>query len=213
VVVNADFAHAMKSLVPNELRRRWTDARIDAKHYSCSTFMLYLGLKGTLDLAHHTIFLSRDYERNIREIEEGKAPAEPSIYVQNASVTDSSLAPPGIRRSTCWCRWATSGLARTGGPSLRPTGSAVLDRLEGYGPRTSGPLIRHRTDGGAAQTGRLRASTRARPSNSPITWAKLLHLRPRNRLRTWTGLSHGAGPSGVAASPPIFERARMPPSF
>ena len=54
VVVNADFAHAMRSLVPDRLRRRWTDARIEAKSYSCSTFMLYLGLEGSLpDLAHH----------------------------------------------------------------------------------------------------------------------------------------------------------------
>ena len=69
VIVNADFAHAMKRLVPDRLRRRWTDARIESKSYSCSTFMLYLGIEGTLlDQAHHTIHLSGDYERNILDI-------------------------------------------------------------------------------------------------------------------------------------------------
>jgi phytoene desaturase len=121
VVVNADFAHAMKRLVPDRLRKRWTDTKIDAKSYSCSTFMLYLGLEGTLlDQAHHTIFLAGDYARNIREIEEGLAPAEPSIYVQNASVTDTTLPPPATRRSTCWSPWATCPRAASTGPRSRP---------------------------------------------------------------------------------------------
>jgi phytoene desaturase len=97
VVVNADFAHAMKRLVPDALRRRWSDKRIAQKKFSCSTFMLYLGIEGRIDgLAHHTIHLARDYRRNIDEIETAKAPpTEPSFYVQNACVTDPGLAPPG----------------------------------------------------------------------------------------------------------------------
>ena len=42
VVVNADFAKAMTEMVPNADRRRWTDAKLEKKKYSCSTFMLYL---------------------------------------------------------------------------------------------------------------------------------------------------------------------------
>jgi phytoene desaturase len=97
VVVNADFAQAMKTLVPDRLRRRWTDRKLEGKKFSCSTFMMYLGIEGRYDdLAHHTIYLSEDYKRNIAEIEQGRAPpGEPSFYVQNASVTDPSLAPSG----------------------------------------------------------------------------------------------------------------------
>jgi phytoene desaturase len=96
VVVNADFAHAMKTLVPDAARRRWTDRKLAGKKFSCSTFMMYLGLRGTLDgVAHHTIYLSEDYRGNVADIEAGRAPGEPSFYVQNACVTDPALAPPG----------------------------------------------------------------------------------------------------------------------
>lgn len=96
VVVNADFAHAMKQLVPDALRTRWTDKKIEGKRYSCSTFMLYLGIEGTVDLDHHTIALSEDYAGHVREIESGDStPETPSIYVQNASLTDPTLAPVG----------------------------------------------------------------------------------------------------------------------
>src|SRR4051812_5903514 len=44
VVLNADFARAMTSLIPNHLRRRWSDQKLAKKKFSCSTFMLYLGI-------------------------------------------------------------------------------------------------------------------------------------------------------------------------
>ncbi len=98
LVINADFARAMTRLVPDYLRRRWTDRRIARKRFSCSTFMLYLGIEGRYNhLGHHTIFLDEDYVRNLREIEDRHVLSEtPSFYVQNACVTDPSLAPPGM---------------------------------------------------------------------------------------------------------------------
>jgi phytoene desaturase len=95
VVVNADFAQAMQRMVPNSIRRRWTDARIAKKRFSCSTFMLYLGIEGLYDdVSHHTIYLAADYKQNLRDIEElHQLSDDPSFYVQNACVTDSSLAP------------------------------------------------------------------------------------------------------------------------
>ncbi len=96
VVVNGDFGHAMRRLVPEDMRPRWRDRKLDRAKLSCSTFMLYLGIEGEIrDLAHHTILLSKDYERNIREITDGILSAEPSVYVQHAGATDPSLAPKG----------------------------------------------------------------------------------------------------------------------
>src|SRR5205823_5420368 len=90
VVINADFAEAMTRLVPNAARRRWTDERIGRKRFSCSTFMLFLGIEGACgNLAHHTIAMARDYQRNLREIEiEHVLSDDPSLYIQNACVTD-----------------------------------------------------------------------------------------------------------------------------
>ncbi|MES2712190.1 MAG: phytoene desaturase family protein [Pseudomonadota bacterium] len=96
VVVNGDFAHAVPKLIPNAVRKHWTNKRIEKARYSCSTFMLYLGVEGTFpQLAHHSILLSADYKRNIAEIEGGIIPDMPSVYVQNPVVTDASMAPPG----------------------------------------------------------------------------------------------------------------------
>lgn len=93
VVVNADFARAMERMVPDNLRRRWTNKKISKKKFSCSTFMMYLGVKGHYAAPHHTIHISQDYQRNLDEIENQHVLSEdPSIYVQNASVTDSALA-------------------------------------------------------------------------------------------------------------------------
>jgi phytoene desaturase len=96
VVVNGDFGHAMRRLVPEAMRPRWKNKKLDHAKISCSTFMLYLGIEGGVgDLAHHTILLSRDYERNIHEVTNGILPEEPSVYVQHAGVSDPSLAPEG----------------------------------------------------------------------------------------------------------------------
>ncbi len=96
-VVNADFANWMTKTIPNQYRKRWSDAKLAKKKYSCSTFMLYLGIEGIYqDLPHHNIHIANDYAKNLREIEiDHTLSDDPSFYVQNASVTDVSLAPPG----------------------------------------------------------------------------------------------------------------------
>ena len=73
VVINGDFAKVIQDLVPQQHRPRWRDAKIEKARLSCSTFMLYLGLDGPMPeaLGHHTILLSEDYARNIREITDG----------------------------------------------------------------------------------------------------------------------------------------------
>lgn len=97
VVVNADFGHAMNTLIPNRLRRRWTDETIADKRFSCSTFMMYLGLEGTCDqLQHHNIYVTANYRQNLDEIENQHVLSEdPSFYVENPCRTDSTMAPDG----------------------------------------------------------------------------------------------------------------------
>ncbi|BCX49396.1 phytoene dehydrogenase [Haloferula helveola] len=93
-IVNADYAHAMSTLmnghsVPAE--------RLERKKFSCSTFMLYLGLdKVYADEPHHHILFADDYRRNVEEIQsERDISDDMSIYVRNSCVTDPLVAPEG----------------------------------------------------------------------------------------------------------------------
>ena len=96
MVVNADFSRFMIKHVPNRLRPTWTDNRIARSTFSCSTFMLYLGIRGVEQVPHHTIYFSSDYRQNLADITDNyRLSQDPSVYLQNACVTDPSLAPPG----------------------------------------------------------------------------------------------------------------------
>lgn len=98
VIMNADFANGMTQLFPDNVRKKWNNKKLDKKKYSCSTFMLYLGVDRTYDhLPHHQIYASATYEKNLEDIEKHHQITwdDPSVYVQNACVTDPQLAPEG----------------------------------------------------------------------------------------------------------------------
>jgi phytoene desaturase len=96
VIVNADFAHAMTHLVDSRQLSKWTPEALRRKRYSCSTFMLYLGVDRRYDIPHHNILFADDYRSNVDDIAVRHVlSADPSIYIQNASVTDQTLAPEG----------------------------------------------------------------------------------------------------------------------
>lgn len=96
-VLNADFAQAMTHLVPERYRPRYTDEKLRRKRYSCSTFMVYLGLDTVYEgLEHHSIVFADDYRSNVEDITKTLRLSEDfSVYIQNASRVDPSLAPPG----------------------------------------------------------------------------------------------------------------------
>jgi phytoene desaturase len=96
VVVNADFAYAMTQLVKPGQLKQYSPEKVQKLEYSCSTFMLYLGLDTYYDLPHHTIAFADDYTSNINNIFHSKTLSKDfSFYVQNACATDDSLAPAG----------------------------------------------------------------------------------------------------------------------
>jgi phytoene desaturase len=212
VVVNADFARAMRRLVPDRLRRRWTDARIGRKRFSCSTFMLYLGIEGRYEhLDHHTIYLARDYRKNLEEIEKRHIlPEDPSFYVQNASPTDPTLAPPGM--STLY----------------------VLVPVTHQHPNVDWAEAKHRFRDLALKQlariglgdveGRIRFERVVTPDdwehehqihkgatfNLAHNLGQLLHLRPRNRFEDLDSVYLvGGGTHPGSGLPVIFEGARI----
>ncbi|WP_088005479.1 phytoene desaturase family protein [Indiicoccus explosivorum] len=96
VVINADFAYAMTKLVDEGKLKKYTPKKLAKKKYSCSTFMLYLGLDKKYNMPHHTIVFAKDYKKNVEEITKlNMLSKDASIYIQNASATDPTLAPEG----------------------------------------------------------------------------------------------------------------------
>ena len=97
VVINADFGHAMSSLFDSSQLTRYKPEKLPSKSWSCSTFMMYLGLDRTYPEAdHHTIVFAKDYKGNLEDISRHKRTSEDiSVYVRNSVVTDPSVAPAG----------------------------------------------------------------------------------------------------------------------
>ena len=95
-VINGDFGHIMTNVVEPGVLKKYSAAKLEKKPLSCSTFMLYLGVNKQFDLAHHTIWFAKDYKKNVEEITNSKLLSDdPSIYIQNAIVTDPTVAPKG----------------------------------------------------------------------------------------------------------------------
>ncbi len=212
LVINADFARAMRRLVPDDLRNRWKNARMARKKFSCSTFMLYLGLEGRYDdLAHHTIFMSRDYRRNLREIEDGHVLSEePSFYVQNASVTDSSLAPSGMSTLYVLAPVTHQHANVDWGREKERYRRLILQRLEKVGIRGIEERIRYEKittpdDWSGEMEIHLGATF-----NLAHNFGQMLHLRPRNRFEDLEGVYLvGGGTHPGSGLPVIFESARI----
>ena len=96
VIVNADFAYAMSNLVAPGILKKYSRTNLQKKDYSCSAFMIYLGVNKLYEMNHHTIVFAKDYCTNMDNIFEKKTLSDDmSFYVQNASVTDPTLAPQG----------------------------------------------------------------------------------------------------------------------
>ncbi|WP_137128319.1 phytoene desaturase family protein [Roseomonas sp. HF4] len=211
VVVNADFAHAMPSLMPEALRPQWPDAKIERARYSCSTFMLYLGIEGTLPgIAHHNVLLAEDYEHNLRQIEAGIIPENPSLYVQAAAGTDPSLAPEG--HSTLYVLVPVPNLhgGQDWAAEAQRYRRLALDRLKALGLHDI--------------EGRIRYERIVTPQDWQDTYSvgygatfnlahnvrQMMHFRPRNRFGKAEGVYLvGGGTHPGSGLPVIYEGARI----
>jgi phytoene desaturase len=212
VVTNADFAHAMCSLVPNEKRERWTDAKLESKQFSCSTFMLYLGVDGGFEgMPHHSIQISSDYRRNLSEIEDLKVlPTDPSFYVQNACVTDTSLAPEGqsamyllapVPHRTANIDWKREA------PGFR---EMLLRKAEAAGFKGISKAIRYEKMVTPADWESQYAIHKGATFNLAHSLTQMLHFRPRNRFEDVDGMYLvGGGTHPGSGLPVIYEGARI----
>lgn len=93
VVCNADFPYAMKNLVKDEYYKdKYTDKKLSEMKYSCSTFIIYLGLRKEYpQLSVHNIYLGKNFKENIESAFKGTLPMNPSLYIYCPSRIDKSM--------------------------------------------------------------------------------------------------------------------------
>lgn len=97
VVSNADSAFTYRRLLPPDVRRRWTDRKLERARYSMSLFVWYFGTDRQYgDVAHHTIMLGPRYKELLTDIFERHVLSEDfSLYLHRPTATDPALAPAG----------------------------------------------------------------------------------------------------------------------
>ncbi|MGO1885191.1 MAG: phytoene desaturase family protein [Citricoccus sp.] len=95
VVSTADLHHSETTLLPRELQtypESWWDRRTSGP----GGVLVMLGVRGSLpELAHHSLFFTRDWPANFAAIAGGTVPDPASAYVCRPSATDASVAPAG----------------------------------------------------------------------------------------------------------------------
>ena len=211
-VVNADFARAMTRLVPDELRRRWSDKKIASRRFSCSTFMLYLGLEECYEsVPHHNIYLAENYREALADIERRhRLSSDPSMYVQNASVTDPSLAPPGM--STLYVLIPVSHKHpninwEKEAPAFR---EVAINQLEKIGIENVRPRIRYEKMITPDDWQEDYAIYRGATFNLSHDLNQMLHMRPHNRFEDIDGMYLvGGGTHPGSGLPVIYSSAKI----
>lgn len=96
VVSNADLPYTYSKLLPYS-ETAAVSKRMEQMQYSCSGYLLYLGVNKTYShLRHQGIYFSEDYQGNLEAIFKAKrVPDAPSFHLNVPTLTDPSLAPAG----------------------------------------------------------------------------------------------------------------------
>ncbi len=174
--------------------------------------MMYLGIEGSIpNLEHHTIWLARDYEQNLKDIETShQLSANPSFYVQNACKTDPSLAPRGC--STLYCLLPVTHKTdnvdwRSQAPAFREVALRQLHKIgiDGLESRIRYEKILTPYDWEMSQN-----VYRGATFNLSHSLGQMLHRRPHNRFEDLKNVYLvGGGTHPGSGLPVIFESARI----
>lgn len=212
VIINADFAHAAANLFEHGALKKYTPDKLDRLRFSCSTFMLYLGVDKVYDMPHHNIFFTPDYKANIDDIvKNNKLSPENSFYIQNAVVSDPTLAPAG--KSTVYILVPVPN-NRSGINWEREREhfrNRVLDQVE---ERTELKDLRQHIECERiitpAEWEKDYNIYKAATFNLTHNLSQMLYLRPRNRFEECDNLYLvGGGTHPGSGLPTIYESARI----
>ncbi|MFC5051118.1 phytoene desaturase family protein [Rubritalea spongiae] len=209
LIVNADYAHARSNIFGTKNQSR---ENLLKKKYSCSTFMLYLGLdKLYTDEPHHHVLFADDYHQNLRDIQDERVVSDDmSIYIRNSSITDPTVAPEG--HSQLYILVPTIN-TRHGHPwekSQEEYKNKVLDRIiERTGMKDlRDHIVEERciTPKGWEENDIFIGAT----FNLAHTLNQMLYLRPQNRLKGFENVYLvGGGTHPGSGLPTIYESGRI----
>lgn len=88
VVCNADYPYAIRNLIKNKDYKK-----IEKQDYSCSVFMMYLGLsKKYENLQVHNFYIGKNFKNNVEDAFNGNLPKEPPLYLYYPSKIDKTIS-------------------------------------------------------------------------------------------------------------------------
>lgn len=93
VISDVDFPYTMENLIKNDAHKgKYTSDKLEKMKYSCSTFIIYLGLKKNYpELSVHNLFLNENFKENIDDAFTGRLPSEPSFYFYCPTRIDKNM--------------------------------------------------------------------------------------------------------------------------
>lgn len=212
VILNADFGHAMATLFEPASLGKYQPAKLRKRKFSCSTFMMYLGLDRTYDAEHHTIVFARDYKKNIEAITQGgQSLDEISVYIRNSCRTDPSGAPSGhsalyilvpVANNRSGIDWQEQK------QEMRERVLRVLRERTPFGdvePHIQRELILTPEDWENKYSVFLGSTF-----NMAHSWDQMLYMRPHNQFEMFENCYLvGGGTHPGSGLPTIFESARI----
>ncbi|VXA92068.1 Phytoene desaturase [Exiguobacterium sp. 8H] len=96
VLLNGELLTQYPRLVDAKDRPSFPVPTRDTVEPSISAFVMMVGLSKRLNLAHHNVYFSDDYEREFKALfQEERYADEPTIYISNSSATDPSMGEAG----------------------------------------------------------------------------------------------------------------------
>ena len=209
LIVNADYAHARTTIFGE---RKQTREALLKKKYSCSTFMLYLGIdKVYEEQPHHHIIFADDYHKNLGEVLEGRTISKDmSVYIRNSSITDPTVAPPGHSQLYVLVPAINTRHGHDWEEEKAAYTEQIIDRMIA---KTNMKDLREHivtrqviTPKGWEDANIFLGAT----FNLAHTLKQMLHFRPQNKLKGFNNLYLvGGGTHPGSGLPTIFESARI----
>lgn len=209
LIVNADYAHARSTIFG---KRKESKESLLKKKYSCSTFMLYLGIdKVYEDQPHHHIIFADDYHKNLQQVLEGQTISrDMSVYIRNSSITDPTVAPPGHSQLYVLVPSVNTRHGHDWEEEKAAYAEQIIDRMI---EKTNMKDLREHivarqilTPKGWEDSGIFLGAT----FNLAHTLRQMLYFRPQNKLKGFDNLYLvGGGTHPGSGLPTIYESGRI----